>query len=279
MSESTVAESRACDPTRASPTISSRLATHAETRLTMRPIGDIGWMWPNEPTGAGTDGTGRSRGASGSSEMSGRMPGKRPTKSLRYLRRSTSLLGLARVSTLEYYAPRVDCDSTNAADRRDDGSGSRQGRSLRLHMFPLRDGTGDDLEQRVHRRHCNFKVSTVDNWTATPQFLQKPAPFVQQLTIRGGNALNGGVAAKFGLVELVATRLCLRANHGEVPVDGGARRRARPESGQLRMVPVALGAAAQDFAGEQRFSPKGDETLCIEVLGMKSPESHGIAAA
>jgi hypothetical protein len=166
----------------------------------------------------------------------------------------------------------------NAADR-GSGRGERLGRSLRLHMFPLRNGTGDDLEQRVRRRQCNFKVPTVDNWTATPQFLQKPAPFVQQLSIRGGNALNGGLAAKFGLVELVATRLCLRANHGEVPVDGGARRRARPESAQLRMVPVALSTATQDFAGEQGFPPKGDETLCIEVLGMKSPKSHGIAAA
>jgi hypothetical protein len=45
------------------------------------------------------------------------------------------------------------------------------------------------------------------------------------------------------------------------------------------MLPVTLGAAAKHFAGKQRFSPKGDETLCIEILGVKSPQSHEIAAA
>jgi hypothetical protein len=45
------------------------------------------------------------------------------------------------------------------------------------------------------------------------------------------------------------------------------------------MLPVAFGMAAKDFAGEQRFSPKGDETLRIEILGVKRPQSHEIAAA
>src|SRR5579862_6227495 len=114
-------------------------------------------------------------------------------------------------------------------------------------------------------------MTTVHNRTATSQFFQQPVPLVQQLSIRGGNALNGGVTAKFGMIELVATRLCLRPNHGEVPVDGGTRRCARPKSAQLRMLSVALGMAAQDFAGQQGFSPKGDETPCIEIPGVKRP--------
>ena len=111
------------------------------------------------------------------------------------------------------------------------------------------------------------------------QFFQKPMPFVLQLAIGRGNALDGHVAAKFGAIELVAARQCLCINHGEVTVGGRARRCAQPEPLQLRMLAVALGAATKHFAGEQRFSPKGDETLCIEILGVKRPQSHEIAAA
>jgi hypothetical protein len=45
------------------------------------------------------------------------------------------------------------------------------------------------------------------------------------------------------------------------------------------MLPVTLGTAAKYFAGEQGFSPKGYETLCIEILRVKSPQPHEIAAA
>lgn len=103
-------------------------------------------------------------------------------------------------------------------------------------------------------------------------------PFVLQLAIGRGNALDGGIAAKFRTIEPVAARQRLSTNHGEVTVDGGARRCAQPETLQLRMPPVTPGAAAKHFAGEQCFSPKGDETLRIEIFGMKRPQSHEIGS-
>jgi len=45
------------------------------------------------------------------------------------------------------------------------------------------------------------------------------------------------------------------------------------------MLPVAFGTATKHFAGEQRFSPQGDETLRIKIPGVKRPQSHEIAAA
>jgi hypothetical protein len=122
-------------------------------------------------------------------------------------------------------------------------------------------------------------VAAIDERTSAPQLFQKPTPFVLQLTIGGENALDGDFAAKLGVIELVAARQCLCPNHGEVMIDGGARSRAQPEPLQLRMPPVALGMTAKDFAREQRFSPKRDETLRIEILGVKRPQSHEIAAA
>ena len=146
-------------------------------------------------------------------------------------------------------------------------------------MLPLRNWTGDHLKQRVRRRHWDRQVATIDERTSTPQLFQKPTPFVLQLAIGDGNALDGGFAAKFGVIELVAARGCLCANYGEVTVDGGARGRAQPEPLQLRMLAVAVGMATKDFAGEQCFSPKRDETLRIEILGVKRPQSHEIGAA
>ena len=122
-------------------------------------------------------------------------------------------------------------------------------------------------------------MATIDERTSEAQLFQKPTPFVLQLAVSGENALDRNFAAKFGVIELVAARQCLCANRGEVTVDGGARSRAQPESLQLRMLPVAIGTAAKDFAGEQRFSPKGDQTLRIGIFGVKRPQSHEIAAA
>jgi len=72
-------------------------------------------------------------------------------------------------------------------------------------------------------------MATIYERTSAAQLFQKPTPLVLQLAIGGENALDGDLAAKFGVIEVVAARQCLCANHGEVTIDGGARSRAQPE--------------------------------------------------
>jgi len=45
------------------------------------------------------------------------------------------------------------------------------------------------------------------------------------------------------------------------------------------MASVALSTTAEHLASKQRFSPDGDEAPGIEILGVKGPQSHEIAAA
>lgn len=46
------------------------------------------------------------------------------------------------------------------------------------------------------------------------------------------------------------------------------------ETDQLRMVPVALCVALQDFLGKQRLAPKGDEAFGIEIYWVQGPQPH-----
>jgi hypothetical protein len=42
------------------------------------------------------------------------------------------------------------------------------------------------------------------------------------------------------------------------------------------MVPVPLGSVLENLLGKQRLSPQGNQSLRIEILGVKDPEPHSI---
>ena len=44
---------------------------------------------------------------------------------------------------------------------------------------------------------------------------------------------------------------------------------------ELRVAPIALGFAAQNFLRQQRLAPERDEALGVEIFRVQSPESHG----
>lgn len=46
------------------------------------------------------------------------------------------------------------------------------------------------------------------------------------------------------------------------------------EALELWVMPVANCPSAQDGLREQRFTPKGDQTLRIEIPGMDCPQAH-----
>ena len=101
---------------------------------------------------------------------------------------------------------------------------ARLGCSSQLHILPLSNRARYYVKKRVHFRHRNFKMAPIDDGSATLQLLQEPTPFVLQLAVGDRNPLDGDVTAKFGTIEPVAARLCVRPNDGEIAVDGGAGR-------------------------------------------------------
>jgi hypothetical protein len=50
-------------------------------------------------------------------------------------------------------------------------------------------------------------MAAMDGGSTTLQLFQEPIPFILQLTVGDRNTLDGNVAAKFGMIESVATRL------------------------------------------------------------------------
>ena len=117
-------------------------------------------------------------------------------------------------------------------------------------------------------RPCNSAVPSVDSGIAFAQFVQQPAPFVFQLSVGRCHFSRISSTAEFGGVECIAALLCFGVDGGEVAVDRGERPRAGAKAGELRVMAVALGAAAQHFARQQGLAPQRDQPLRIEVFGV-----------
>jgi hypothetical protein len=48
----------------------------------------------------------------------------------------------------------------------------------------------------------------------------------------------------------------------------------RLKSFELRMMPVSLRFAAQDFLRQQRLAPQGYESFGVEIFWVERPQSH-----
>jgi len=144
-----------------------------------------------------------------------------------------------------------------------------------MHAFPLGDRAGCDPKQCMRHGTRNAKVKTMDRRTASPQLAQEPLPFVLQLSFGDRNPRSGSRAAELGFVERVATGVSFGVDGREIAIDRGARGWMRSEPNQLRMLAIPVGATAKHLAGEQCLAPKRDQALCVEVSGMKRPQSHG----
>jgi len=60
----------------------------------------------------------------------------------------------------------------------------------------------------------------------------------------------------------------------KVAVYGTTWRGAGAKTRQLWMTAIALYVPAENSPSEQCFTPKRDQPLRVEVLGMKGPQSH-----
>jgi hypothetical protein len=91
---------------------------------------------------------------------------------------------------------------------------------------------------------------------------------MRQLARTHRDSSNSPDRADPGLVEAIATFDRLGMHSGEIRVYGEARLRMRFETLQLRMAGVAARLAAEYCSGQQRLSPKRNESLRIQILRM-----------
>ena len=149
--------------------------------------------------------------------------------------------------------------------------------SLLLDAFPLGDRSRDDAKQGMCCRNRQVKMAPIDRRAAPLQFAQQPAPFVLQLAVGRADALHASGSAKFRAIECVTSSTGLVVDESKVTVHGSARCRTGPEPRELRMLAISDGASAKHLAGEQRLAPEGDQSLCVEIPGMKRPQAHRVS--
>lgn len=115
-------------------------------------------------------------------------------------------------------------------------------------------------------------------WPAAPsELLHQMAPLERKLLARHRNGPHPARRADLAAIERVAATIRLGVYLRPIRIDGRSRKGVRAKPLELRMVPVAAGFAAQECLCEQRFAPKRDESLGIEVAWMQAPEPHGSA--
>lgn len=103
------------------------------------------------------------------------------------------------------------------------------------------------------------------------------SPLVEQLALSFDDSPLGS-SKEFDLpgVEAVPARDGLVEQPGKVALDALQGIRLCAEALKLRMVPVAACPPSEDFACEQAFAPRRNETGRIQILRMNGPEAHGL---
>ena len=94
-------------------------------------------------------------------------------------------------------------------------------------------------------------------------------PLIGQLTRADRNRINRPDRADLGTVKGISAFAGLVMDCGEVGIDRQARVPMRLETLKLRMVGVPARLAAKDSPGQQRLTPKRNQTLRVEVLGIQ----------
>src|SRR5688572_7923965 len=106
-------------------------------------------------------------------------------------------------------------------------------------------------------------------------FHQVP-PFEIDLAAGHGNRRDIRYRPDLALIEGITAASRLGMDRGEIQIDRRAWCLVGTEAFELRVLPVALGLAAQHRFREQGFAPQGEQALAIEIARMQAPESHGI---
>ena len=74
--------------------------------------------------------------------------------------------------------------------------------------------------------------------------------------------------------ESIASLKSLLPDTGKIQVQSRHRIELLSESNELRVMSITLRLSEKDLSGEEPFTPQGDQSDRIEVLGVKGPKPH-----
>src|ERR1700722_11121857 len=119
---------------------------------------------------------------------------------------------------------------------------------LLLNSLPCRHRPSCGTKQWMRLRFRDSTHMREEPGTAHLQFAEQVAPLVRNLPgcCRDLNGTSNWT--NLFAIEGVSPRLRLFKHRDQICIDGGARRRMRAKTHQLRMVTIANGLAAQDCA-------------------------------
>lgn len=75
-------------------------------------------------------------------------------------------------------------------------------------------------------------------------------------------------------IEMISPINCIRVDFDQIRSDGIHGRMKGAKTAQLRMPGVSACFTGQHSLGKQRFAPKGDQALRVEVSGVERPKTH-----
>lgn len=121
-------------------------------------------------------------------------------------------------------------------------------------------------------RRVGLACGSVGGRGADPQLPTKMDPLERELPPTQGNASGGPGPPGLGGVEPVPAPSRLGVYAGQIRIDRCQRCGVRAEALELRMMPVAPGAALKNGLGEQGFTPERHQTLGVQVARVNGPD-------
>jgi len=102
-----------------------------------------------------------------------------------------------------------------------------------------------------------------NGWTANGQLVLQMLPFARKLPRTDSDWLHTPGWANLGTVEGIASTRCLCMDSGQIRIDGRAGLGMRAKAHELRMVGIAASFSTEHRFGQQRLTPKRNQSLPV----------------
>jgi hypothetical protein len=110
--------------------------------------------------------------------------------------------------------------------------------------------------------------------SASSQLSLQVFPLVEQLSFAFFDLTGGNRLRKFSGVKTITPSFSFSREAGKESRNASNWLRLRSETSELWMVRVTSRGACQNLLREQCLTPRSNQSLWVEIFGVKSPEAH-----
>jgi len=140
-------------------------------------------------------------------------------------------------------------------------------------FLPFRDRAPDDSKQRVHLQVFGLQACE-PRWITDSEFSPEVLPFVFDLARRNEDLSRLSSRRNPGAIEVISTISGFLLHRAQVAGNRSDRPRRLAEPDQLWVMAITNSLSLKYRLREQGFTPKRNKSARIEILRMKTPETH-----